>query len=475
MKTILTVFSTIFFAIAALATDIVPNPASPGNIGQPGGAFPGGYFTNLYAVTSITLNGVQITSWPSGGSDTPWTINHNANGYDLTGAGTVAGSIVTAGGTNLLGLIITGTNALRVYGAAQLLDATNKIQTWASATFLTGNQTITASGDATGSGTTTLALTLATVNASPGTYRSLTVNAKGLATGGSNPTTFSGYGLSDTWANLVSSLSGSLSGTVLTAASVPDSALASTFLKANQTISISGDASGSGTTAITLTLATVASAGTSTKVTYNAKGQVTSGTTLSLSDLPTGYANGGAAASATNGTTVSAGANTTVTASVNVNGTTDYSVASSPTNNPTFTGTALFTGGINQTNPATTNVLKGFTSLNGGVSGDSATFTGTTIAYSQTNNVVGITNQMNPNYSIWRFTNNVTRTYVQAPTNALGGQEFYLVNLAPTNLLIVTNISGLPISNSYQILGALGSGSNALAIVNGEGSLTNGF
>ena len=62
--------------------------------------------------------------------------------------------------------------------------------------YLTANQTITASGDATGSGTTTLALTLATV-ATPGTYRSVTVDAKGRVTAGTNPDTLAGYGIGD--------------------------------------------------------------------------------------------------------------------------------------------------------------------------------------------------------------------------------------------------------------------------------------
>lgn len=59
------------------------------------------------------------------------------------------------------------------------------------------------SGDATTSGSGVL--TLATV-ASAGTYRSVTVNAKGLVTAGTAPTTFSGYALSDTSANLATAL-----------------------------------------------------------------------------------------------------------------------------------------------------------------------------------------------------------------------------------------------------------------------------
>ncbi len=50
-----------------------------------------------------------------------------------------------------------------------------------------------------------LATTLASVGTA-GTYRSVTFDAKGRETSGSNPTTFSGYGISDTTANLMSAL-----------------------------------------------------------------------------------------------------------------------------------------------------------------------------------------------------------------------------------------------------------------------------
>lgn len=50
----------------------------------------------------------------------------------------------------------------------------------------TGNQTISLSGDGSGSGTGAITLTLATVNANVGTFNNITVNAKGLATAASN-------------------------------------------------------------------------------------------------------------------------------------------------------------------------------------------------------------------------------------------------------------------------------------------------
>ena len=52
-------------------------------------------------------------------------------------------------------------------------------------TYLTGNQSISLTGDITGSGTTGIATTLATVNSNVGTFPKVTVNAKGLVTAAS--------------------------------------------------------------------------------------------------------------------------------------------------------------------------------------------------------------------------------------------------------------------------------------------------
>jgi hypothetical protein len=57
--------------------------------------------------------------------------------------------------------------------------------------YLIGNQTITLSGDITGSGTTAINGTLATVNSNIGQFESLTINGKGLVTAGA---VLSGYG-----------------------------------------------------------------------------------------------------------------------------------------------------------------------------------------------------------------------------------------------------------------------------------------
>ena len=59
------------------------------------------------------------------------------------------------------------------------------------------NPTYFVTGDATGSGTTAIALTLANSGATAGTYQSVTVDAKGRVTAGTNPTTLAGYGITD--------------------------------------------------------------------------------------------------------------------------------------------------------------------------------------------------------------------------------------------------------------------------------------
>jgi uncharacterized membrane protein len=64
----------------------------------------------------------------------------------------------------------------------------NDITDWATATstFLTSNQTITLGNDVSGTGTTSISVTLNSVNSNVGTFQGLTVNAKGLVTGASN-------------------------------------------------------------------------------------------------------------------------------------------------------------------------------------------------------------------------------------------------------------------------------------------------
>lgn len=135
--------------------------------------------------------------------------NHASAGYLTSAAAATAYQPKDADLTAIAGLA----------GASGILKKT-AADTWTldTSAYLTGNQSITVSGDATGSGTTAIALTLANSGVTAGTYNNsatavtpITFDAKGRATAtgaavtitpawGSitgKPTTLSGYGITD--------------------------------------------------------------------------------------------------------------------------------------------------------------------------------------------------------------------------------------------------------------------------------------
>lgn len=133
----------------------------------------------------------------------------------------------------------------------------------------------------------TSTITLSNSGATAGTYKSVTVDAKGRVTGGTNPTTLSGYGITD--AQPLDADLTAIAGLVGTSGLLKKTAAntwaldTNTYLTGNQTVTVSGDATGSGTTAISLTLANSGvAAGTynagatqSQSFTVDAKGRVT--------------------------------------------------------------------------------------------------------------------------------------------------------------------------------------------------------
>lgn len=328
-------------------------------------------------------------------------------GAGAPGAGTLA-LTATAGATNTAITIGTGTGfnantssnftydidvgpalsalATTMTGAGSGFIKKNGADTYSldTATYITGNQTITLSGDATGSGATAITVTLANSGVTAGTYndsatqvRPFTVDAKGRVTAigtavtiaplfssiASKPTTISGYGITDTTAQL---LTGYTVGSN-TAISATDSILGAFGKIQGQINNIPAEAdtlatvTGRGATTSTAvsftnatnnTLGTVASgalqvtaggAGISGNLTVGGDIQVKGsdvvleGATVSLqgqaattttANILTGLSNAGAktiniGTSGSNGlVTVNLGGNTVVTGDLTVNGTT---------------------------------------------------------------------------------------------------------------------------------------------------------
>ena len=146
--------------------------------------------------------------------DVPYQAASSLTSFVPVGA---AGQVFTVQSNLLPGwstpLAYTGTTPISVSGSGVVshdtsgvtagtyntvtVDAKGHVTTGSNAAYLLGNQNITVSGDATGSGATAINLTLANSGVTAGTYKSVTVDSKGRVTTGTNPTTLSGYGITD--------------------------------------------------------------------------------------------------------------------------------------------------------------------------------------------------------------------------------------------------------------------------------------
>ena len=184
-----------------------------------GSGLSGGGAVSLGGTTTLTLNLASANTWTAAQSFaalTATSINgltlaSAADGFTIAGGTTprtltITGGNVTLSGNNTGDVTLAGQNYLSIIGQAITANAidlsgTNVTGALAAARFpaLTGDITTTAGS---------LATALANSGVAIGTYRSVTVDAKGRVTNGTNPTTMAGYGLTD-----VIQLQGSTPGT----------------------------------------------------------------------------------------------------------------------------------------------------------------------------------------------------------------------------------------------------------------------
>ncbi|MDP4201421.1 MAG: hypothetical protein Q8861_01900 [Bacteroidota bacterium] len=151
------------------------------------GTYVANYVSPTYGARVLAYDGANYQDLKLGKliSGSNFQLHLNADGTSIFNTSLKASSFATPTGT-----------------ASQFLKANGSID---GNTYLTGNQTVTLSGDVTGSGATAITTTLANSGVTAGTYKSVTVDAKGRVTSGTNPTTLSAYGITDAIQNQNSS------------------------------------------------------------------------------------------------------------------------------------------------------------------------------------------------------------------------------------------------------------------------------
>jgi len=128
--------------------------------------------------SAATLTTARTIAMTGDVTYTSGSFNGSAN---VTGTATIADATVSG---KLLTGYTAGTNTA-LAATDSILAAFGKVQGQINAR-LTGNQTITLSGDASGSGATAIAVTLANSGVTAGTYTKVTVDAKGRVTAGAS-------------------------------------------------------------------------------------------------------------------------------------------------------------------------------------------------------------------------------------------------------------------------------------------------
>jgi hypothetical protein len=126
-----------------------------------------------------TLPEAPINGQTYGRLNATWAVIPGTSTVTLTGDVTGVGGVTVATTLATVNPTVGTYQGITVNAKGLVTSATNL-------GYLTGNQTVTLSGDVSGSGTTAITATLATVNANVGTFQGITVNAKGLVTAAVN-------------------------------------------------------------------------------------------------------------------------------------------------------------------------------------------------------------------------------------------------------------------------------------------------
>lgn len=181
-----------------------------------------------------TVSGLATTGILARVSSASWV------GRTITGT---AGRIAVTNGNGVSGnptldLITTGITAGTYNNLT--IDTYGRATAGSNVAYITGNQTITLSGDTTGSGTTAITTTLSNTGVTAGTYTKLTVDAKGRVTSagsilGSDITSALGYTpISSTLLGAASGVATLDAGGKLPVSQLPLTAISDTFVIASQ-------------------------------------------------------------------------------------------------------------------------------------------------------------------------------------------------------------------------------------------------
>ena len=175
--------------------------------------------TSFNGSSAVSI-GIQTASSTLSGalSSADWsTFNNKQSAISLTTTGNSGASTFTSNTLNIPTYTLAGLGGQPALNGTGFVKISGTTISYDNSTYLTGNQSITLSGDITGSGTTAITTTLANSGATAGTYQNattinpLTIDAKGRITNtgtavtiaplfssiASKPTTISGYGITD--------------------------------------------------------------------------------------------------------------------------------------------------------------------------------------------------------------------------------------------------------------------------------------